>query len=97
MSKIKQAIKDVQSLIEKEQPRTMEGLMTLVNNSGLLADYGCGYHIVQYMGYIQGVKVSVTGRKTTHYIPSVGSFGALGDMQKFLDAGWKAEYIGDLR
>ena len=37
------------------------------------------------------------GRKKTHYLPKVGSYGALQDINKYIKSGWKTEYIGDLQ
>lgn len=97
MSKLNHALVELNTLIEKEKPRTLDSLIDLVHGSGLVNDYGTGFHIVQYMGAIQGVKVSITGRKKNHYLPKVGSYGALQDIDKYIKAGWKTEYIGNLQ
>ena len=95
--RIEQITKQLHKLIEEKQPRTMDSLIDLVHESGLVNQYGTGFHIVQYMGAIQGVKVSITGRKLNHYLPSTGSYGVFDGLEKYIDAGMKIEYIGDLQ
>lgn len=97
MSKLQQALRDLNELIESKQPRTMDQMIDLVHGSDLVNDYGTSFHIVQFMGCLQGVKVGITGRKKTHYLPSIGSYGVFNGLEKYYQAGYKMEYIGDLQ
>lgn len=94
---IQETLKEVNKIIEENKPRTMDDLINLVHGSGLTSAYGTSFHIVHYMGYIQGVKVGITGRKKTHYLPKVGSYGVFNGLEKYFESGYKMEYIGDLQ
>lgn len=97
MGKLAEALKELNALIEDKKPSTMDELIDIVHGSGLVNNYGTGFHIVHYMGAIQGVKVSVTGRTKNHYLPKFGSYGVFNGLEKYFKAGWKMEYIGDLQ
>jgi len=97
MANLRESLKELDELIQEKRPRTMDEMINLVHGSGLVNDYGTSFHIVQFMGYVQGVKVGVTGRTKTHYLPRTGSYGVFNGLEKYFKAGWKMEYIGDLQ
>ena len=91
MANLKNTLKELNKLIEDTHPSSLDNLINLVHGSGLVNNYGTGFHIVQWMGAIQGIKVSITGQKTTHYLPKIGSYGALHDIDKYIKAGQKLQ------
>lgn len=97
MGKLDKALKELHAIIEDKKPNTMDELIDVVHGSGLVGGYGTGFHIVQYMGAIQGVKVSVTGRTKNHYLPKNGAYSVFNGLEKYFKAGWQMEYIGDLQ
>jgi len=96
MSKLQTALQKTHDLIEKNRPQTMDELIGLVNTYGYLADYGIQYHIVGYMGYIQGVKISVIARKVHHYLPKADKVYSAYGFKNYLASGWKIETLDEL-
>ena len=85
---IRRVLVELHKLIADKQPETMDGLIELIAQSGLLADYGYAVRIIRYRGVIQGLRVYVIGLSRWHCLPSITEVYSISQgLQKYLDAG----------
>jgi hypothetical protein len=89
MNKIKNVLKAIDERLNKQQPKTMDDLITCVHSTEGAGAYGTHFHIVEYMGYLQGLRVCVTGRSKTHILPGKGKvYSVFQGVQKYKEAGY---------
>ena len=67
---IKQVLKNIDAELNRIQPKTMDELISIVHSVPGCGNYGSHFKIVEYMGYLQGIRVYITGRSKTHELPA---------------------------
>ena len=70
MSTIKTVLLEIDKTLNEKQPKTMDDLIETVHSVYGAGNYGTSFSIVKYMGYLQGIRVYVTGNKISHALPS---------------------------
>lgn len=76
--------------LNKVQPNTMDSLIDEVFKVEGGKTYGHHFKIVRYMGYLQGVRVYVTGTSKTHELPGKGKvYSVFQGIEKYEKAGWE--------
>lgn len=95
MSKLKTFLQKVDENLNKVQPKTMDELIDVVARTEGGETYGYHFSIVRYMGYLQGIRVHVTGRSKTHVLPSKDKvYSTFQGIEKYEKAGWWVEEMG---
>lgn len=90
MSKLGKVLKKIDAIVNKVQPSTMDEFIDLVNKTPGLRDYGHSFEIVEYMGALQGVQISVSGRTKQHVLPGNGkAYGVFKGLEPYYAAGFK--------
>lgn len=90
MANIKKTLAAIDSNLNKFQPDTMDSLLDIVFASEGAGNYGVSFSIVKYMGYTQGVRVHVTGRKVTHTLPTKNKvYSVFKGLQPYFENGWQ--------
>jgi len=89
MANIKQALKAIDQRLNEFQPKTMDDLISCVHVTPGVEIYGTHFQIVEYMGYLQGLRVCVTGRSKTHILPGKGKvYSVFQGVDKYKKAGY---------
>jgi len=89
MNKLKQVLQAIDTNLNREQPKTMDELLNIVHSTEGVGNYGTHFKIVKYKGYLQGVRVYVTGRTKTHELPSKGKvYATMQGTEKYEKAGY---------
>lgn len=92
MKNLKQTLKDIDTKLNLVQPKTMDDLINTVHSVEGAENYGTSFSIVKYMGYLQGVRVYVTGKTKTHLLPAKGKvYSVFNGIEKYEKAGYKIE------
>lgn len=74
------------------KPSTMDELINIVHSTTGAGNYGTSFSIVKYMGYLQGIRVYVTGRSKSHVLPAKGKvYSTFQGVDKYEKAGYKVE------
>lgn len=93
---IKQTLTRINATLNRLQPKTMDDLIELVHSVHGASNYGTSFSIVKYKGYVQGVRVYVTGRTKSHVLPGNGLvYSVFKGIEKFEAAGYKVEHEQD--
>ena len=96
MNKLQKTLKNIDAELNKQQPKTMDELIEIVHRTEGAGNYGTSFTIVKYFGYLQGIRVGVTGRSKTHFLPSKTKvYATMQGTEKFERAGWKIENNGN--
>ena len=67
----------------------MDEIIELVHSIPETGKYGTSFKIVKYMGYVQGIRVYITGRKISHPLPSKDKvYSIFRGLDHFDEAGW---------
>ncbi len=91
-TKIKKVLKEIDRVLNQQQPHTMDQLINLVHNIEGAGNYGTHFTIVKYMGALQGVRVYVTGRSKSHPLPAKDKvYSVFQGIEKYEKAGYKIE------
>ena len=89
---IKNYLTAIDTTLNKVQPKTMDDLISCVHAVPGGESYGTYFTIVKYMGYLQGVRVYVTGRSKSHLLPSKGKvYATMQGTEKYEKAGYQIE------
>ena len=92
MSKLKTILNRIDNNLNKFQPKTMDDLINIVHSTTGAGDYGTHFTIVKYMGYLQGIRVYVTGRTKSHLLPGKGKvYSTFQGIEKYEKAGYQIE------
>ena len=92
MSKLQATLARIDRNLNKFQPSTMDDLINIVHSTTGAGDYGTHFTIVKYMGYLQGVRVYVTGRSKSHVLPAKGKvYSTFQGIEKYEAAGYQIE------
>lgn len=92
MSNINTVLNRIDKNLNRFQPKTMDDLIKIVHSTTGAANYGTHFTIVKYMGYLQGVRVYVTGRTKSHPLPSKDKvYSVFNGLDKYITAGWEIE------
>lgn len=90
---IQKTLKEIDKILNQVQPKTMDELIETVHKVQGAGNYGTSFSIVKYMGYIQGIRVYVTGRSKTHQLPTQKRvYSTLQGYEKYEQAGFKVEF-----
>lgn len=93
---IKNVLQEVDKTLNEIQPKTMDELLNVVHSVPGMGNYGTHYSIVKYKGYLQGIRVYVTGSKISHPLPSKDKvYSVFQGVDKYEAAGWKVEHEQD--
>ncbi len=93
MSNLKSFLKKVDDNLNSQQPKTMDDLINIVHSTEGGETYGTSFSIVKYMGYLQGIRVYITGRNKTHVLPAKNKvYSTFQGIEKYEKAGWKIEF-----
>lgn len=94
---IKQKLKELDALINKMQPKTMDEFIELIHSYSGLSSYGTSFAIVKYKGYTQGVRAYITARKNSYQLPLKANFcySVFSGLDKYEKAGTPIEYSKD--
>ncbi len=91
-SNIKATLNRIDINLNKFQPKTMDDLINIVHSTTGAGEYGTHFTIVEYMGYLQGVRVYVTGRSKSHMLPGKGKvYSVFQGIDKYKQAGFTIE------
>jgi len=89
MKNLKQLLKNIDNQLNKVQPKTMDDLIDAVHSVDGLGSFGTSFSIVKYKGYLQGVRVHITGRKLTHTLPFKNKvYSVFNGIEKYEKAGF---------
>lgn len=92
MNNLKQVLKRIDENLNRRQPKTMDELIDVVHSTDGAENYGTHYSIVKYLGYLQGIRVYVTGRDKSHVLPAKGKvYSVFQGIEKYEKAGWQIE------
>jgi hypothetical protein len=92
MQNIKKVLKEIDSNLNKLQPNTMDELIDIVHRTEGAGAYGTHFTIVKYKGYLQGVRVYVTGRSKSHLLPCKGKvYSVFNGLDKYIQGGFEIE------
>jgi hypothetical protein len=92
MTNLKTFLNRVDLNLNKFKPSTMDDLIDIVHSTTGGERYGTSFSIVKYMGYVQGVRVYVTGRSKTHTLPTKGKvYSVFNGLEKYEKAGFQIE------
>tara|TARA_R110000868_G_scaffold246297_1_gene502930 strand:+ start:299 stop:589 length:291 start_codon:yes stop_codon:yes gene_type:complete len=90
---IKTVLLAIDQNLNKLQPKTMDELISAVHSTEGAGNYGTHFSIVKYMGYLQGIRVHVTGRSKTHTLPTKERvYATMQGTEKYEAAGFQVEY-----
>jgi hypothetical protein len=93
MSKIKEVMNRIDLNLNKFKPNTLDDLIAIVHSTTGAGDYGTHFTIVKYLGYLQGVRVYVTGRKNSYPLPSKSEvYSVFNGVEKYESAGFEVEH-----
>ena len=86
---IGQVLKNVNATLNRLQPKTMDELINIVHSVDGMEKYGSHFKIVEYMGYLQGVRVFICGRSKEHVLPGKGKvYSVFNGVEKYKKAGF---------
>lgn len=89
---LKEVLTAIDEKLNKVQPKTMDELIETVHKVPGAGNYGTHFSIVKYFGYVQGVRVYVTGRSKSHVLPAKDKvYSTLQGIEKYEKAGFKVE------
>lgn len=89
MNKLKTVLKNIDSELNRSQPKTMDKLIDIVHNVPGCGNYGSHFKIVEYMGYLQGIRVYIYGRSKAHELPGNEKvYSVFQGVDKFKKAGY---------
>lgn len=89
---IQKTLKLIDKTLNSLQPKTMDDFINVVHSVPGAGNYGTQFTIVYYMGYLQGVRVYVTGRSKSHVLPAPGKvYSVFQGIGKYINAGYKIE------
>jgi len=92
MSNLKNTLKEIDARLNFIQPKTMDELISTVHNTSGAGNYGTHFTIVKFRGYLQGVRVYVTGREKSHVLPSKNKvYSVFKGIDKYEKAGFVIE------
>jgi hypothetical protein len=92
MSNLKATLNRIDINLNKFQPKTMDDLISIVHSTTGVNNYGTHFTIVKYMGYLQGIRVYVTGRSKSHVLPAKGKvYSTFQGIEKYEKAGYQIE------
>ena len=93
MANIKATLNRIDINLNKFQPNNMDDLINIVHSTTGAGDYGTHFSIVKYLGYVQGVRVYVTGRSKSHVLPGKGKvYSVFNGLEKYEAAGYNIEH-----
>lgn len=93
MNKLKETLKRIDETLNKSQPSTMDDLINVVHSTEGVSSYGTHFTIVRYKGYLQGVRVYVTGRSKSHVLPGKGKvYSVFNGIEEYEKAGYQIEH-----
>lgn len=93
MQNINAVLKNIDTVLNKVQPKSMDELIQTVHNVPGAGNYGTSFSIVKYKGYLQGVRVQGTGRSKTHSLPGKGKvYSVFQGIEKYEKAGYTVEH-----
>ena len=86
---LKTVLKRIDRNLNRFRPKTMDDLINIVHMTTGAGNYGTSFHIVKYMGYLQGVRVYVTGRSISHPLPAKDKvYSVFQGIEKYEEAGF---------
>lgn len=92
MKNINAVLKAIDNKLNEVKPSTMDDLISCVHTVPGAECYGTHFSIVKYMGYLQGVRVYVTGRSKSHPLPAANKvYSVFKGIEKYEAAGYKIE------
>lgn len=92
MNNLKTTLNRIDNNLTKFQPKTMDDLIDIVHRTTGAGKYGTHFTIVKYMGYLQGIRVYVTGRSKSHVLPAKGKvYSTFQGIEKYEKAGYEIE------
>lgn len=90
MNKLQKTLKAIDENLNKIQPRTMDELIDVTHRTEGAGNYGTSFSIVKFKGYLQGVRVHVTGRTKTYTLPTGGKvYSVFKGVDKYEAAGYQ--------
>jgi len=93
MSNLKTVLNRIDLNLNKFKPSTMDELINIVHSTTGAGNYGTHFTIVKYMGYLQGIRVYVTGRSKSHLLPGKGKvYATMQGTEKYEKAGYQIEH-----
>jgi hypothetical protein len=93
MNKIKEILSAIDETVQRLKPETMDDLISVVHSVPGAGNYGTSFSIVEYCGYLQGVRVYVTGRTKSHPLPTKDKvYSVFNGIDKYKAAGFKIEH-----
>ena len=92
MANISSTLKAIDANLNLMQPSTMDELINIVHSTEGVGNYGTHFTIVKHMGYIQGIRVYLSGRTKSHVLPSKNKvYSVFKGLDHFIKAGWIIE------
>jgi len=89
---IKDTLKRIDENLNRLQPSTMDELIDVVHSTEGAGNYGTSFSIVKYKGYLQGIRVYVTGRNKSHALPAKDKvYSTFKGIEKYESAGFMIE------
>lgn len=96
MKNINEILKAIDKKVNEVKPSTMDALIECVHSVPGAGDYGTHFRIVKYKGYLQGVRVYVTGRTKSHPLPAQDkAYSVFKGLEKYEAQGWPVEYTNE--
>jgi len=90
---LQKVLKQVDKELNEKQPKTMDELINIVHSVDGVGNYGSSFSIVYYMGYLQGIRVYITGRKVSHCLPGTDKvYSVFNGVERYERAEWKVEH-----
>lgn len=92
MKNLQSTLNNIDFNLNKFKPSTMDELINIVHSTTGAGSYGTHFTIVKYMGYLQGVRVYVTGKSKSHVLPKNGKvYSVFNGLEKYISAGFNIE------
>ena len=92
MNKLTTTLKAIDAKLNEVKPSTMDELIETVHSVPGAGNYGTNFHIVKYKGYLQGIRVYVTGNKISHPLPAKDKvYSTFKGIDKYEAAGFMIE------
>lgn len=92
MTKIFDTLNRINAALTLKQPKTMDELIEIVHAVDGAGNYGTSFHIVRHKGYLQGVRVYVTGRKNSYPLPNRNKvYSVFQGIEKYEAAGYPVD------